>query len=244
MAARAHRLFVEVIEAEFTLEGERAHYLRDVLRLAVGHEIVVFDGAVEYAARIAAIGKRTCSIELSEALRQARPRPRLHLCHAAIKARLDAVAQTATELGITDFWVFAAERSNVRAALRGDRLERIVRSAAEQCQRVSVPSLHSVESLAGLLTSLAPARIFFGDTNEAEAGFGAASPSDEIAIIIGPEGGWTAAETGALIAAGAQPVYLGPQVLRATTAGNAALAAINATRGWPTDAEFAPGANG
>ena len=245
MAARAHRLFVDSIEPEFTLEGERAHYLRDVLRLRVGDEVVVFDGVVEHAAKITAIDKRACSIERGRTLRRVRRRPRVHLCHAAIKTSLDAVAQSATELGITNFWVFGAERSNARAHLRHDRLERIVRSAAEQCQRISVPALHAVPDLAHLTAALTTARIFFGDTNvAAAANFEPAAATDDVAIVIGPEGGWTDAETALLVAGGADAVHLGPQVLRATTAGTTALAALHATRGWPVDTEPVTGANG
>ncbi len=245
MAARAHRLFVEAIDTEFTLEGERAHYLRDVLRLRVDNEVVIFDGAIEHLATINAIGKRTCTIETGRALRRARNRPRVHLCHAAIKSSLDAVAQSATELGITDFWVFGADRSNARPHIRHDRLERIIQSAAEQCQRISIPALHSASDLTSLTASLAAARVFFGDTQvDASATFDGVEPTNDVAIIIGPEGGWTDAETARLVSAGAHPVHLGAQVLRATTAGLTALAALHAVRGWPADTESVTVANG
>ena len=239
MAQRSHRLYVDAIERAIHLDRDRAHYLRDVLRLRPGDELVIFDGRIEAEARVVTLDRKAAALAAGAVLRRAVPRPRLHLAQAALKTNLEPVAQAATELAITDFWVFAASRSNAPARLRRDRLQRVVQSAAEQCRRVSVPRLHEADDTAAMASALADTVVFFADTaTAAHSGDFARSMGDtDTAILIGPEGGWTDAERAHLVNQGAHPLHLGALVLRATTAGHAALAALHSTRGWPRDAE-------
>ena len=246
MARRTHRLYVGHTEDEFSLESDRVHYLRDVLRLRENDEFLVFDGHSEYEATLKSLDKRHCVIKRGRPTRKATVRPRLHLCHAALKTSLDQVVQVATELAVTDFWMFGAARSNAPRRWRLERLARIAQGAAEQCQRVSTPELHEAQDLVTLLDGLAGSAVFFGDIvpGAQATRFSALEPHRDVAIVIGPEGGWTTTEQSLLRDHDAHAVHLGPQVLRATTAGHTALAALHTARGWPVDAIEHDAANG
>jgi 16S rRNA (uracil1498-N3)-methyltransferase len=215
------------------LTPEARHYLRDVLRLAPGAEVEVFDGeGGAYAGELLpglealALGPR----------REARPALPLWLLVALAKGeKMDLVVQKATELGATRIVPFEGERSVVRLAAekgrdRAERWRRIAAEAARQCGRADAPELDAPCALAAALEAV-PApflRVVFhpgGDRLPAEA-----SPAGA-AAVVGPEGGLTDDEVAACEAAGALRVGLGPRVLRAETAAVVAVALLQARYG-------------
>src|SRR5882724_3959959 len=134
------------------LADERAHYLRHVLRLEPGARIDLFNGrGGEWRSRLDAVGKGYATLIVEQQLRPQTPEPDLWLCFAPIKrARIDTIAEKATELGVALLQPVltrhtAVERVNVER-LRANAIE-----AAEQTERLTVPDIRSPVELMKLL---------------------------------------------------------------------------------------------
>jgi 16S rRNA (uracil1498-N3)-methyltransferase len=215
-------------------DGAR-HYLRDVLRLAPGAAVEVFDGAGN--AWDATVLEGFDALGLGP--RRAAPSggPEIWLLLALAKGeKVDLVVQKATELGVARVLPFAAERAVVRlepekGAERARRWRKIAEEAARQCGRADVPEVLAPAPLEAGLAAIPPgfSTLVFhpGGMPLAEA---PPSPAGH-AAVIGPEGGLTDAELAACERAGAQRASLGPRVLRAETAAIAAVALLQARFG-------------
>ncbi|HSM92707.1 MAG TPA: RsmE family RNA methyltransferase, partial [Anaeromyxobacteraceae bacterium] len=150
--------------------------------------------------------------------------------------KIDLVVQKATELGVARIVPWEAARSVVR--LEGERAEerarrwrRIAEEAARQCGRADVPEVRAPASLGELAAELPPGFLpilFHGEGSVPIARLPAAGG---VVAIVGPEGGLTPAELGALERAGAVRASLGPRTLRAETAAIAAVALLQARYG-------------
>lgn len=210
------------------IEGNQAHYLVRVMRVAPGDTVILCDDATgEWAARVAEVGKRVVVLEVAEQLRAREAVPDLWLCPALIrKDRFDLVLEKATELGAALIQPVITRRC-VADKLNLERARAITIEAAEQCARTALPDLSEPARLDSLLGNWFDDRILFfadeaGGAPAAQAFAAARGPA---AILIGPEGGFDEAERARIRAlAAAQPVSLGPRVLRAETAAIAALA--------------------
>ena len=210
------------------LSRDNAHYLFNVMRLAVGAEIALFNGQDgEWTARIAEAAKRggTAICE-----RQAAPQlnpPDLWLLFAPIKkARTDFIVEKAAEMGAARICPVQTDFTNSER-IRQDRLQAHAIEAAEQCGGTYVPEVASLQKLSDVLARWPEGRrLMFCD--EALAAdrrtLAAAGQNEPWAVLIGPEGGFSEAERqriGRL--EWAHPVSLGPRILRADTAAVAAL---------------------
>src|SRR5262249_35572025 len=180
-----------------------------MLRLERGDHVRLFagDGAA-YDAQLATSDARACEVSVGECVeRQPPPRLRLHLAQALIKGeKLDWVLQKATELGVTDIWLIATQRTEVhvdaaRVSRRERHWRRVIDSAADQCGRLHLPLLHGPVSLAGLLAEPPAHQIFLLDPGAAP--LGDAPPAVDTLLLVGPEGGFSDAERSATIARGA-----------------------------------------
>jgi 16S rRNA (uracil1498-N3)-methyltransferase len=220
------------------LAADRAHYLTRVLRQRRGGELICFDGhGTAWRAAVEDDRARTAAIRLLEvANRQAPPEPRLHLVQGLLKGNaMDQVMQKATELGVTDLWPIQAQRTNVsgdegRLQRRLGHWQRVIESACEQCGQLHLPLLHDPRALSAFLQDAPAARLIVLSPNAAP--LPVSLPQQPLALLIGPEGGWTATEVALAQAAGAEAWGLGPLVLRAETAPLAAIAAIRHGWGW------------
>lgn len=234
------RLFLEedlVRGGVLTLEGPRAHYLRDVLRLGVGADVLLFNGRDgEWQAKVTAMAKRSLDLSLEMQTRPQGAEPDLWLCFAPVKkARIDFIAEKATELGVSALVPIITRRTNVER-VNVERLRANAVEAAEQTERLTVPEVREPVSLEQVLkTWPATRRLLIAD----ETGGGRpildalseATPGPW-AVLIGPEGGFTREELDHIAALpGVLPVGLGPRILRADTAAIAALACLQAAIG-------------
>jgi len=231
--------------SDMPLPAAVAHHAERVLRLAVGDPVTLFDGqGGECAASILAFGK--------EAL--ARLGPRLAIeCESPLQItlvqalasgdKMDWIVQKAVELGVAAVQPVAAERSVLKLA--GERADKRVAhwqqvavAACEQSGRNRVPVVGEILPLAKYL-----ARPFDGTRLILAPGADGAlarkaRPARPLAILIGPEGGWSPAELDLAARAGCAPLALGPRVLRTETAGLAALAAMQTMWGdFPGEAD-------
>ncbi len=215
---------------EVTVEGERAHYLRSVLRLRAGAPLTVFDGeGGEFDAEVLAFDRRRVRLRLGAWRDVERESPlRIHLGLAVAKGeRMDWAVQKAVELGVAAITPLLTERGNV--VLEGERAERrrrhwqaVAVAACEQCGRNRVPAVAPPQPLPAWLPGR---RGLVFDPSGASLG-ALPEPAGELALLIGPEGGLTAAELRLAEAEGFVPVALGPRILRVETAAVAALTAV------------------
>jgi 16S rRNA (uracil1498-N3)-methyltransferase len=227
-----------------TIEGNAAHYLGAVMRVAPGDAVILNDDiSGEWAARVEAAGKRSVTLCVVERLRAREAVPDLWLCIAPIKKpHFELVIEKATELGAGRI-VPVLTRRCVVDKVNGERMRTIATEAAEQCARTALPAIAPLVPLTRLLAEWPAGRaLFFAD--EALAGGGAPQAATEAAttqfaahggpaaILIGPEGGFDDGERAAITAhPAARPIALGPRILRAETAAVAALALWMAAAG-------------
>lgn len=212
-------VFVEDI-ARPTLGADDRHHLERVLRLRAGDPLTVSDGhgrwrACRYGVPIEPVG------DLHHVPRRT---PSLTVAFAPVKGdRPEWVVQKLTELGIDRILVLETERSVVRwagerAQRQLDRLNRVAREAAMQCRRCHLPELDGpyAPTVVGALPGAA----------RADRG-GRPLSTDDVVVLVGPEGGWTDEER----RGAPDAVALGDHVLRAETAAVTAGALMTALRG-------------
>jgi len=236
----APRLFVEArleAGARFECTPEQANYLLNVLRLRSGDEILVFNGREgEWRARLVDVAKRRCALACSEQTRAQLAGPDIHYLFAPLKhARLDYMVQKATEMGAARLQPVLTRRT-IAARVNGGRMRANAIEAAEQCGILWVPEIGAPMPFQTLLESWERERrlVFCDEAAEVASPLAALqelSPGP-LAVLIGPEGGFDAAERAALVKAPfTLAVSLGPRIMRADTAAVAALALVNAVAG-------------
>ena len=244
----ATRLYVEDDLAEgrsVGLDHTRAHFLRSVLRLGRGATVALFNGRDgEWSARIDGLGKGWASLLVESRTKTQDSTPDIWLLFAPIKrARIDFLAEKATELGVTRLLPVTTRHTAVSRVNR-ERLAANAREAAEQCERLSVPEVAQPQRLFDLLGAWPCERRLLVC---AEAGASrplaevlaeaAEGPRGPWALLTGPEGGFAQSELDALRKLPfVTAVGLGPRILRSDTAALAALACWQAVLGDGQDA--------
>ncbi len=234
------RLYVEgaLGEGARVVPGaDQAHYLLHVMRAKEGSRLSLFNGRDgEWVARLADVSKRGCTLVCERQAAAQDAVPDLWLVFAPVKKTpADYVTQKATELGVRALQPIITRRTIVRR-VNAERMAANAVEAAEQSGRLSVPEVREAIDLEKLLTAWPKERrlLFCDEAGEAPpvAQALAAAPGGPWAVLVGPEGGFDPAER-ALIRAQplAVPVSLGTRILRADTAGLAALAVWQALRG-------------
>jgi 16S rRNA (uracil1498-N3)-methyltransferase len=236
-ARRVHLPPWRIGEARAELTEAARHYLRDVLRLAPGDPVELFDGrGTAWEARV---GPGFAALELGARRAAAPGGPAIHLLFALAKGeRNDLVVQKATELGAARLVPWTAERSVVRlegakGAERAERWRRIAGEAARQCGRADLPEVDAPASLEAALAAVPAGFRVVVLHGEGGAPLGALGleGAPGVAAVVGPEGGLTAAELAACRTAGALHATLGPRTLRAETAAIAVVALLQALVG-------------
>jgi 16S rRNA (uracil1498-N3)-methyltransferase len=227
--------------AQVHLDGPEGRHAADVQRLAPGERVLLSDTTGRYA---------VCTVERSlpgaldlrvdELADDPAPPLRLVLVQALAKGERDLLAvEAATELDVDEVVPWQADRSIVRwraerAARAHRKWEQAVLAAAKQSRRFRVPTVGPLVHREDLLSRVAAADVALVLHESADARLTETDlpASGEVLLVVGPEGGVSDAELVALASAGARPVRLGTTVLRTSTAGPAALAALHTLRGW------------
>lgn len=238
---RSQRLFVEAaltIGTVHSCSKDQANYLRNVLRLSAGDQVLVFNGVDgEWLSQLEVTGKRSCALVIVEQVREQVFGPDLNYLFAPLKrARLDYMVQKATELGVSSLRPTMTERTVVgrvnTARMRANAIE-----AAEQCGVLRLPEVHEPKSLTSVVQAWPSDRYLFFADEAAEVAsplcaFRGLERGVPAAVIVGPEGGFSDPER-RLIGAlpNARTVSLGPRIMRADTAAVALLALVNAAVG-------------
>ena len=222
----------------FAVSEAVARHLQ-VLRIATGETITLFDGSGgEFAATIATIGKRDATVSLSAFNPVERESPlAITLVQALATAdKMDLIVQKAVELGVTSIAPIATARATLK--LDGERAEKRVShwqaisvAACEQCGRNRVPLVHGVQTLDQWLKKSHEGGSVLLDPLAEKPLLGSIDAAKPIALLIGPEGGFTDDEIARAVAHGVIAAKFGPRILRTETAGIAAIAALAARFG-------------
>lgn len=226
------------------LSDKQAHYLRAVLRLDIGAQLLLFNGRDgEWRGEIVALGKKQGDVRL---LAQTRPQPKdndIWLLVAPVKReRLDYLAQKATEMGAGRLLPVITARTQGGKAVKYERLVANAIEAAEQCNIMSVPDVGAPQRLDDVLAAWPDDRILVFCDEEADNGVGLAAldamKGRKLALLIGPEGGFDDKERDMLLARdNLVRIALGPRILRTDTAVVAALALLQSRIGdWQNNA--------
>lgn len=223
--------------AELVLDEGQSRYLAAVMRQAIGDELAVFNGRDgEWLAQVAQVGKRAVTLAAVSQARAQHIGPDLDLVVALVKrARLETIVEKAAELGAARVRPVITERTNADHT-KVARLQAIATEAAEQTGRLDVPTVFEPVKLERLIADWeADRRLMFCDEG------GDAAPAltalrdvrgGAWAILIGPEGGFSASERERLRGLSfATPVSLGPRILRADTAAISAMTLWQAAAG-------------
>ena len=219
--------------AMVALDAAQANYLGNVMRLGVGAELLLFDGASgEWLAQISDAAKKRMTLTVERRTRDAETIPDVWLAFAPVKrAQTDWLVEKATELGVARLLPVLTRRT-VAERVRLERLESIAIEAAEQCGRTLLPAIDEPVALKQLLGDRETARtLYFADERGGEPAIEAFKPGPAL-IVVGPEGGFTDEERESVRAArNSVAISLGPRILRAETAALAALASFMAAAG-------------
>jgi 16S rRNA (uracil1498-N3)-methyltransferase len=235
------RLFVSperVQGARATLDESAHRHLVKVLRLGPGAAIRLFDGqGTEIEARIEAVGRASVDVVLGERHRVPGPACAITLLQAVPRGeRMDFIVQKTTELGVMRIVPVLVEHGMVKpAADRTRRWQTIAEEAARQCERADVPRISESVPLADAIAEMAgySGSRFMLWEGEKMLPFRqalAAGPR-QVALLVGPEGGFAQSEVATCASAGFQAAGLGPRILRSETAAIVAVALAQAFAG-------------
>ena len=235
------RLYVspEKLQGARATIDEAAHsHLIKVLRLAPGAEIQVFDGTgTVIEARIESVGKSSVEITLGERFQVPGPLCAITLLQSLPRGeRMDFIVQKTTELGVARIVPVLTEFGMVKpSASRRQRWQTIAEEAARQCGRADVPEIVDFLTLRPALAQFAGKEdtrfmLWEGERTCSFRAALAAGPR-EVALLVGPEGGFSHAEVSAAGESGFVPVSIGPRILRAETAAMVAVALAQAAAG-------------
>lgn len=218
---------------------EMVRQMRQVLRLQVGSSVVVLDDrGWEYEVVLESLHRGGGQAQV-QSLRQNGNEPRLHLTLFMSLLKRDNfewVLQKGTELGVSRFVPVVTQRTVVTAVKpnKAARWQRILQEAAEQCRRGRLPQLLPEVDWETAVAQAQAANVALIPWEEATTGSIAANvpaSAGSVALLIGPEGGFTVDEVEQATAAGIQPVSLGRRILRAETAAVAAATLVMAQAG-------------
>lgn len=235
-----------------TLPPDEAQHLTRVLRIREGDEVLVFDGrGHEFLARVATATRQAVTVTLVEPTVPAEESPiPFTLAQAVLKGdKMDHVVRDAVMLGAARIVPLLTAHVAVKTeAIEGgkpaERWNRVALASAKQCGRATLPLVDDPIQLGTFLASSdAALKLLFVEPSAELRPISLRSVIDHptpasAALIIGPEGGWSADEQSAAVAAGCVPVTLGALTLRADAVAVAALSVCRLL--WEPAARLSP----
>ncbi len=222
----------ETIGSAVELPAEVIRHLSTVLRLQQGSRFELFDGKGRIALCALESGGKNARIEHLSQL--APSRLKIELIQGLAKGeKLELILQKGTELGLTRFVLTPSERTMVKmtAAKKMSRVERWEKIVHEACRQCGQPFVPEIKICSNLNSALKGAKgefklMLWENASVPLPQLLPAQPPSSISLLVGPEGGFSAAEANQAQAAGFQMVRLGPRILRTETAGLAILSIL------------------
>ncbi len=216
------------------IEGADVNHIKNVLRMKVGEEIAVSNGVdgKEYRCGILSMEENTIRCELRFIKEDNVELPaKIYLFQGLPKAdKMELIIQKAVELGVYEVIPVATKRCVVKlddkkAASKIARWQGIAEAAAKQSKRAIIPTIGQVVPFAQAIARASSMEVkcipyeMAEDMSKTRDFFDAIKPGSEVAVFIGPEGGFEEAEIEKAMAAGIEPITLGKRILRTETAG-------------------------
>ena len=219
------------LKSPIKLENKQVHYLINVMRKKIDDSILVFNSVNgEFLAKISEIYKNTIIIDIIKKIRDVKIENDIWLLFAPVKkSPTEYIVQKATELGVSKIIPIITERT-ITKNLNLNRMQDIAIESSEQCDRITIPEICAVKKLKDLILNWDNDRIIFfcdetiRNNDVVKKDFQNLSTKSFGAILVGPEGGFSANETNYLREKKfIRPIDLGPRILRSDTAVIAAL---------------------
>jgi len=225
-----------VVGNQIILTGDVLHHAH-VQRLSPGEVFRAVVNDTIYEAEIEKTGPKKLLAKIIWSRRITVPLISIHLYPAILKGdKFDLVVEKTTELGVTSITPVVTNRTIVRlgrekAFSRKQRWQKIAKAASEQCGRPKVPEICDLTQFEDLMVSHIPGHLLLAhepgepseDLGSARAGL---EGSNEVSVLVGPEGGFDASEIEMALKKGFRPISLGPYILRAETASIAAVSLL------------------
>ena len=209
------------------LDKSQSHYVSKVMRLKEKEVFSLFNSTGEWEAKILNITKNIVEFNVTKQLRQKENNKDLWLAFSPIKSNyFNFMIQKATELGVTKFLPVIFERTVVRK-INKERLEKVIIEAAEQSNRITVPSIEDPQKLKSFLNN--DMDLIFTDLNTTNTKIDIKKLTTKpTCVIIGPEGDFSEEEREEILKFnGVQPIKINENILRSETAVISALSIIN-----------------
>jgi len=210
------------------LDKSQSHYLSKVMRIKEKEVFSLFNSSGEWEAKILNISKSLVEFKITKQLRQKENFKELWLAFSPIKSNyFNFMIQKATELGITKFLPIIFERTIVRK-INKERLKKLVIEAAEQSNRIQVPTIEDTQNLKDFLDNFDVDLIFTdlnSNNNKVDLKKLTSKPT---CIVVGPEGDFSENEREEiLLYKGVQAIKINENILRSETAVISAISIIN-----------------
>lgn len=234
------RFFTDAVSGDYTvLDGENGRHASRALRMRVGEAVTLCDGCgTDYSGEIERISGDEVTVHIiSRQKNESESTVRITLYAGMPKAdKLDLIVQKATELGAVCIAPVMTARCVSKpdaksAEKKRERLKRIALEAAKQSGRGIVPDVCLPESFKSAVENAKGAKILFYEGGGRDIAACIPPRAEEIAVFIGPEGGFDADEVEFARAHGAETATLGPRILRTETAPLAAISIIQYVTG-------------
>jgi len=210
------------------LDKSQSHYVNKVMRVKVDEVFSLFNSSGEWEAKILSISKNIVEFNITKQLRQKETTKELWLAFSPIKSNyFNFMIQKATELGVTKFLPIVLDRTIVRK-INKERLEKVIIEAAEQSNRINVPSIEEPQSLNSFLKN-SKMDLIFTDLNTSNTKIDLNQlTSNPTCVIIGPEGDFSEVERQEILKFnGVQAIKINENILRSETAVISAISIIN-----------------
>ena len=210
------------------LDKSQSHYVNKVMRVKVGEVFSLFNSSGEWEAKILTISKSIVEFNITKQLRQKENVKELWLAFSPIKSNyFNFMIQKATELGVTKFFPVIFDRTIVRK-INKERIEKVIIEAAEQSNRINIPSIEDPQSLKDFLSN-EKMDLIFTDLNSQNKKLNLVKlTNNPTCVIIGPEGDFSEEEREKILSfKRVQPIKINENILRSETAVISALSIVS-----------------
>ncbi|OGH89544.1 MAG: hypothetical protein A2537_02495 [Candidatus Magasanikbacteria bacterium RIFOXYD2_FULL_36_9] len=200
------------------LDTETVHQIKDVLKINIGEEVVICDGEGKAViATLRQINKKNAEFSIVKLLPPKKDGKKIVLCAAILKRdNFEWLLQKVVEVGVDEIVPLISERT-VKIGSNDKRWQKIIKEAAEQSERQTLPLLHATRSFKDAL-KINSGKVLFCDPSGKNIS-GSIAKDVDLTVFIGPEGGWSENEIKLTKDVDAEIVNLGDSILRGETAG-------------------------